>query len=434
MRKGRYILANINKFLATDIFLNKHKDKPTDFTRDRVLNFVVVFMLILRKSVKSIQLALNEIFVQGVIGSTVSSSAYVQARKKFKHTAFIELNDYVIDQYYADDDIKRWKGYRCLGIDGSKVILPNTCEMKEVFGEIKIKNLEMEGSYASATFECCYDVLNKIAIKTILAPGATYEADLAIAMLDTGKDSDLYIYDRLYASYEMLATLTSKNKNYIVRCQKNSFAATRSLFKQEGSVWSKIVSLKAPMTQRVKLKAKGLPLEILVRFVSVILSTGEVEVLATSIMANDFSRDDFKEAYHLRWGVEGYYNLVKGRLSLENFTGKTAESVRQDFWSTIFISNLETVLTEDTENRINSESSDSQHEKQINKAVSFNVIKSMAFDIFFNEKDQNKTIEKMELLFKTNPNTKRPDRSVPRKKISLHRSYNFVRRLQKQVF
>lgn len=52
----------------------------------------------------------------------------------------------------------------------------------------------------------------------------------------------------------------------------------------------------------------------------------------------------------MRWGVETFFSIVKGRLCLENFTGKTSEAVKQDFWSTVFISNLETLMTEGTGN------------------------------------------------------------------------------------
>jgi hypothetical protein len=371
-------------------------------------------------------------FLQGEIPTVVSSSAYVQARKKFKHTAFIELDEIIKGVYYSEP-VKRWKGFRCLGIDGSKTILPNTKEMKEEFGEIKIKNQTMEGSYAEAMFVCCYDVLNHIAVKSILAPGRSYEVNLALETLDVANEEDLLICDRGYASYIFLATLVGKNKNYIVRCQKNSFSAARSLF-EEKKTWSKVVHLKVPKDHRNEVKEKGLPSEIRVRFISVILSTGEVEVLATSLMGDQITREEFKEAYHLRWGVEGYFSLVKGRLGIENFTGKSVESVRQDFWATIFISNLETVLIEETEEEMNAHIKEGANEVRINHAVSFNAIKNMAFDILFNEKDKTKVFERLELLFKTNPLLKRPDRSPPRKKFSAQRSYGFVRRIKKLVF
>ena len=88
-----------------------------------MLTFPVVFMQILRKTVKSLQVSLNELFMSNHIESTVSASAYTQARKKFKHTAIIALNDDIVNIFYSDDNIKKWRGYRCIGVDGSKIIL-----------------------------------------------------------------------------------------------------------------------------------------------------------------------------------------------------------------------------------------------------------------------------------------------------------------------
>jgi hypothetical protein len=243
----------------------------------------------------------------------------------------------------------------------------------------------------------------------------------------------LFIYDRGYASYEFFSKLTKESKNYVIRCSKNSFGITKSLFAQIGC-WSKVSILTVPKEQKKKIVEKGLPTEIKVRFVSVILSTGEVEVLATSLIDSLIERDEFKELYHLRWGVEGFFNLIKGRLCLENFTGKTIESVKQDFWSTIFITNIESVLTEDMEEDLNRNLEQGQLTKKINHAVSFNAIKNMAFDIFYHEKESTRSVEKLMLLFKTNTLVQRIDRSPPRKKTSLRRSYNFLRRIKKQVF
>jgi hypothetical protein len=58
------------------------------------------------------------------------------------------------------------------------------------------------------------------------------------------------------------------------------------------------------------------------------------------------------------------FSRIKGRLCLENFTGKTVESVRQDFWSTVFISNSVTLATEGVEDQMNVESIDAQHSKK----------------------------------------------------------------------
>jgi hypothetical protein len=389
-------------------FINYHKSDPHDFTRKRVFNFALVFILLLQKSVKSLQLVLNELFVEAHIKNTVTSSAYSQVRKKFKHTAFIALNEKAISLYYSDNNIKRWKGYRVFGVDASRVILPNHAEIRAEFGDISIKNQHGEsGHYSSAMFECRYDVLNHIAYQSGLYPNDSYEVNLAIDLLkqsaeEGGYSKDLDIYDRGYASYKMIAHLMHYKRAFVIRCKANTFKEAASLFSGEGH-WSKTVKLKAPKDKQEKLQAAGLPTEVEVRFISVVLDTGEIEVLITSLMDSDIERLEFKALYFLRWGVEGFYHLLKGRLNLENFTGKSLESVKQDFWSSVYISNIETIFTQDIEKEINIDLKENQLPKKINKAVSFNAIKNLAFQIFFYEKDETMAIEaKLTQLFKTN--------------------------------
>lgn len=443
MDKKTEFLSIVSSAIKSNKFVDKHKDKPTDFTRKRVLDFPVIFMLVLKKSIKSLQLILNELFLQKYIDGTVSSSAYSQARKKLKHTAFMELNEDAIRIYYNDNKIKRWNGYRVLGTDGSKIILPDTKEMREEFGEIKIRNQQnkpMAESYASALFECCYDVLNHMAIKSTLAEGSSSEIALAIAQLKTVNDSpehsskDLLIYDRLYGSYEFMAHLIYHKKDFVIRCKSNSFtSATKSLHSGQDP-WNKIVTLKAPSSKRKALEQQGLLPELTVRFVSIVLDTGEIEILITSLMTPSITRAQFKALYFLRWGVEGFFSLIKDRLNLENFTGKSVESVKQDFWSTVFITNVETIFTEETEQQVNRNLRDELLPKKINKAVSFNAIKNMAFELFFNVQNKTDVEERLTALFKTNMVVQRCDRTAPRDEISVRKSYNFQRRSKKYVY
>lgn len=437
MDLGKKLINLVKKKLASELFIIDHKVNQNAFTRNRVLTFRIMFLLLLRKSVKSLQLVLNELFIYDEIKATVSSSAYNQARKKFKHTAFIELNEGAIELFYKEAKIKRWKGYRVFGVDASKVILPKTKEVEAVYGSVPIKSQHIESSYTCALFECRYDVLNHIALQNSLHPGSSYEVDLAVKMLQEQQkstDKDLDLYDRGYASYDFLSHLVHHGRHFAVRIPSNCFKKeTKNLFSGTGK-WSKVALLKAPSDKRKALKEQGLPLEIQVRFVSVLLDTGEIEVLATSLMNASISRKEFADLYFLRWGVEGFYNLLKGRLNLENFTGKSLESVHQDFWSTIFITNVETIFTYEAQKELDKGVKEEQLPQKINKAVSFNAIKNMVFDIFLNEKNGDKIHRKLTQLFMTNTIVKRKDRSPPREKISVRKSFNFQKRAKKHVF
>ena len=259
MTRELVAVSQVQSKIVEECFIKSHKVKPSDFTRNRMLTFQVMFMQILRKTVKSLQVSLNELFMSGHISDVVSASAYTQARNKFKHTAFIELNDDIVSIFYSEEDkIKKWNGYRCIGSDGSKVILPNNAEIAEEYGSISIKNKTMSGTFSCALFECYYDVLNHVSIKSMLAHGLSYEVDLATQMLGATTEQDLLIYDRAYASYEFLATLTAQRKNFLIRCSNSSFKEAQQLLRDTQS-WSKKNHLKSSSKPKKQYQRKKTP-------------------------------------------------------------------------------------------------------------------------------------------------------------------------------
>lgn len=417
-------------------FINQHKVSTVAFTRTRKLTFIVLFILILRKSVKSLQLVLNEFVLEAQKDFSITAGAFTKARKKLKHTAYQELNEDIIGIYYRDLSIKRFRGFRVLAFDGSKITLPGHREVKAEFGSKPIGNHTGKalGEYARATFQACYDVLNHMAINSVLGHGSAYEVELAEKMILSLKPDDLSLFDRGYASYPFMARLIKEKRHFIIRCPKISFSAVQKMFGKDAPS-SMTVNIGVPYKHQEKMQKMGLPSTIKIGLIKVRLSTGDVEVLATSLLDEAaWTHEDFKHLYSLRWGVETFFAKLKGKLSLENFTGKTVESIYQDFWSTVFISNLETLLVEESEASINADKPQENKRQRINKAVSFNAIKQMAFELFFNEPDKDKVMNKLTTLFMMNPIIIREARHVPRKKISDTKSLNYQKRMRKHVF
>lgn len=87
------------------------------------------------------------------------------------------------------------------------------------------------------------------------------------------------------------------------------------------------------------------------------------------------STNEFKALYFKRWDIETYYEILKNRLSLENFTGLSTNSILQDFYATIFISNLESILTDNINEQLK-EKTNIKYTQKVNKSVSFNIIKN----------------------------------------------------------
>jgi len=321
-------------------FKNAHKTGVMSFSRNRKLTFKRMLLFMMMKSVKSLQNSLNEFFDKLTSDfETVSASAFSKARSKLSHKAFIELNKKgIIDPFYSDTDYKTYKGFRVLGMDGSKTYLPNTPELAGEFGKIELINQNGHcGEYVSGLISVIYDVLNHFAIDSKLVRNDIYEGDLALEHLEHTLENDLIIGDRNYPSYILMAQIGQIGRNFLFRCSKGSFKAVQEMFSSE--LESKTVSLNTPQDQKKKCSALNLPDSITVRIVKVILDNGEIEVLVTSLLdEKKYPVEDFKELYWKRWGIETFYDTIKNRLNLENFTGKSVEAVKQDFYSTIFIS------------------------------------------------------------------------------------------------
>lgn len=417
------------------LFKKRHRSDSKAFTRVRKLTFTLVMLLILQKSAKSLQLILNEFFTKlGTI--LVTASAFTQARNKLSHTAFIELNQKaVIETCYEDSIYKTYRGFRMIAVDGSKVRLPDEAPIREYFGTFKMANQykSTAGEYPAGVISVLYDVLNKVALDSTLSISTAYEVNLAIEHLEHAKPNDLILFDRNYCSYLYLATLSQQGFHFVGRCSRSSFKEARMMFTKE--IKSQIVTLYPPDNKKKEIKACNLSNKIKVRFVKVILDTGEVEVLVTSLLNETlYPTEDFKLIYHLRWGVETFYGTIKGRLGLENFTGKTVESVKQDFYATIYISGLESILTADVQQELDQKALENKYSQAVNKAVSFNAIKNHVIELFLKEEDTQTILDKLTQLFKTNPICVREQRNVPRKESSLRRLLNYHKRKKKICF
>jgi hypothetical protein len=221
----------------------------------------------------------------------------------------------------------------------------------------------------------------------------------------------------------------------VARCSTGSFLAAQELFRLNRAGQSKRVRLWAPSDQRATLLALGLPLQIVVRFVSLRLSTGELEVLVTTLLdETTYPTQEFKEVYHYRWGIETYYGDLKGRLDLENFSGLTAEAVRQDFYAAVLLCNLESLLTGPANQVLTDHRSQCKYPQQVNRADSFHALKTHVLEMLYGDTPAIDVVHKLQRLFLSNPVSVRKERIVPRRKLSLYRSYHFQRRVKKIVF
>jgi hypothetical protein len=438
------LIQSLRRRICDAEFIARHRLRPEDFTRRRHLTFPLTMLFILQKTVKSLQSHLGEFLDRLAAGGpfkALTPGAVTHARAKLKHTAFIELNDQdILPSLYgveAKAEIQRWHGHRLLGVDSSLVRLPNSAELREQFSVVEVSNqLGSNGvGYPEARMSVLYDLLNRVGLDGRLEPSCLGEVDLAIEQLARARPGDVLINDRGFTGFVYLASHRKLGLDYIARCSTTSFCAAQDLFRKDRGGCSIRVKLMAPATQRAELQRLGLPTELIVRFLSLRLPTGELEVLATSLLDEvEYPTQEFLTVYHWRWNHETFYGVMKGRLDLENFSGQTAEAVRQDFHAALLLCNLETVLTVETAVKLAAASAEDKHPKQVNRAVAFHALKDQLLGLLYSQTPVEQVVAQLQQLFLGSPVSVRPLRKPPRRKTSLNRSYHYQRRVKKIVF
>jgi len=453
-KKNNKILQYIREKILSEEFKNRSKKSKQDFTRERKLNFSKMIILMSRKSVKSIQNVLNEAetYLSNMLEEdliSISKSAYSQAREKIKYEAFIELSNDIKEQFYKEYDYEKYKGFRLLGVDGSIITLPNNEDIRREFSTKNVKNQYQEKNkeIAQARVSVLYDLLNNIVIDAKITDSKIHETDITIdEHLKNIKENDLIVFDRGYPSYRMFATIKNKyNANYLIRMKTSMYKKhTKILFDKNSPIDDIIVTLKPTYKELEELCIEeDLPQSIKVRFVKVVLDNGEIEVLATSVLDKNILKiEDFKELYFKRWKIETYYEIMKNRLSLENFTGTSALAIKQDFYATMFISNMEALVTYELNEELkNKDNKNNKYEQKVNKSVSFNTIKNYAFELlYFPDKNIDEILNKIYQQLRTNKIAIRPNRKYARptskesKNTKGIKSANFQKRKKKMVF
>ena len=377
-----------------------------------------------QKSLKSIQLLLNEVEVKlsaifDAELTTVTKGAYTQAREKMGYSAFIELSNDIREGFYEDEHYHQYRGFRLVGIDGSLITLPNTQEMKEHFTKVSVVNQykDKNKTIVKARMSVAYDLLNGVVLDAVLTDNRVHETTIVKQNhLQKISSNDLVILDRGYPSYEMF-TLLEQQSDYLIRIKSTTYKKyTSTFFDEKSDVDDAVITIR-PTTKQLKQYCidENLPLELKVRFVRVELENGEVEVLATSVLdTNRLSTDDFKELYFKRWGIETYYDIVKNRLTLENFTGITPHAIYQDFYATIFITNMEALISYELNLELETKPPQKKYQQKVNKSVALNTIKNYAFELLYLDADINHILQQIYQLLQTSLVSVRPNRKYKR--------------------
>lgn len=389
-----------------------------DFTRSRIQSFHGTIVFIMNFLTKSLSLEIQNFI--GYIKQNIhekevkdfTNSAFTQYRNKIKPEVFKYLSKTLIQEFYTDNDesIKLWNGFRLLAVDGSRLTLPETKELEEIYG--KTKNQSKTGVVQART-SVLYDVLNKFAIDGCLSPLSTGERVLAINHLAFSQKGDLIIYDRGYPSFDIVYEHLDRGLDFLIRVKTDFSDLTREFYKS--GLNSNIVKMYPGRDAKLSKKSYSKDTFREIRIVRVELPSGEVEILISSLTdLNKYPNSIFKDLYYLRWGVETFYDELKNKIKAEHFSGYSNHSILQDFYAALFVSNVQSLIVEEINDELALESGRTKYQYKVNCNLSYGFMKDRIITLFFSDKPMGLILSELKDLFKKHTIPIRPNRKFKR--------------------
>ena len=439
------ILLNSQEFKETCRF---HKKQ---FTRQRILSFTVLIGFLLNMLTKTLQIELER-FLRVLKGEDtdvgVSKQAFSQARKKLSEQAFIRLNERLLTEFYQENTYTTWKGYRLLGIDGSTLQLPTYPKLLQEFGAVT----NQYGSImAMGKLSVMYDVLNDLSLDTILDPYTSEERDLAlrhmehVAFLDQqsagkqGHQGDLLLFDMGYPALYFMVLLALQGRDFVIRSSGAFLKEIQEVLQADlHDVVIPIALAKSgrPLPPRLKelVPAIDPQMPFTIRVVTITLEDGTQEILLTTLRDHaKFPYTDFQKLYNKRWGSETNYDVLKNGLEIENFTGKSALSVKQDVYATVLTNNIRALIqgeltAELAEERAQSLSESSgKYSYQLNTNLAIGRLKDDLVTVILGQGDLQAFYGRLKQRMKRSLVPIRPGRQFPHKRKN-HQKYTMTKR------
>lgn len=414
------------------------------------MNFSDMTLFMMNMVSKTMQREIND-FIKNVkkTKDSYDKSSISKARLNISPELFKDLNEgLLLDIYEDEEEVKLFNGFRIFGVDGTILELPNMSIPKDIKQSDNLKIIygqksDHRGKYATASrVSILYDLENNFVFDGILNSIYSSEAFMAIEHINhlvkqnksiKTQYSDLLIYDRGYPSLGLICYHYKHNLDFLMRVNSKSFKAVNEFKRSkkideiiEIEVTRSILSNLSQEKQHPDLKKLKDDLnvgeKIKIRAIKVILPSGEIEVLLTSLLSQDkYKTEIFKELYFKRWGVETAYDILKNIFDIENFTGLTQIAINQDFLAIILTNNICSLIMSDVmEEKVTlyNEEKERKYLYQLNRNFSIGCMKDRLVSMLFKNARISKIYDMIEDEIIKNLLPIKPDRTFPRKRKS----------------
>lgn len=252
----------------------------------------------------------------------VSAQAFSAARAKLPSSYVRELLHEAADGFYRSHGPRMlWKGRRLLAVDGAKRFVQNSPELRRAFGG-------PDGAhYPQFHLTTLFDVIAKVPLDAVLGPYGSDERVQLSKVLDCTREGDVLVIDAGYPSFDVFVMLLESGLDFVVRVPgSGSFKAVQEFV--AGGADEAVLTLHPPEGSVLR---GGDPIRL--RAVRLERADGPCALL-TTLPPEEFTADDVRDAYRLRWEIEEFYKLQVSNYFGQGFLhGRSVRGVEQEIYA-----------------------------------------------------------------------------------------------------
>lgn len=289
----------------------------------------------------------NFLVLEGKKPPSTDSGEYCNARKKLSSKAIRQLTCQVADKIERTaPEGWLWHGRHAKLVDGFTATMPDTDKNLSEFPHPKTQ----KPGVGLPILRAC--VILSLATACVLdakfgpySGKETGESALLREMLDTFAPGDIAVFDRYYASYMMLAQLTSRGIDVCATMHQRrpkDFRYGRRLGKYDRLItWTRP---QRPLWMTPDEYA-AIPETMTLRMVKFHVQAAgykakTITVVTTLIDPKEYTAEEIAELYGHRWNVELDIRQIKQTLGLDHMRCKSPKMIRKEFWATLLAYNL----------------------------------------------------------------------------------------------
>ena len=316
------LLSSINSLLNNKELYFDNPDKA--FSRTQKISFQDTMLFPIIASNESTSVEMLDFFP---LSKMPTQAALNYRRDQLKLSAFQNLFFGFTEKL---DRCKTFRGRLLIACDGTRINTPfNPCDHDSF-----VNCIENRKGFNQYHLNSCYDILNDLFIDAVIQGYYSMNEKAAFCQMIDRFQQDkpaIFITDRGYASYNTIAHLINNKQSFVMRLPStmaqnifyNNAIPNNSTFDIEDDVHIGRNRTKACMALRnyhfmlndktydsVPVGSKKVD-SFKLRLVGFELQGGQMEYLLTNLLAPDFSLNDLKEIYRLRWGIETSFRHLK---------------------------------------------------------------------------------------------------------------------------